>query len=197
MLELDRILLYLDIFFQIPFLLHIGNQCPEIWMKNHGRDTILPWINPETNPKEDPVPDLVKKMNINPEEISPRGVVLQKVKTTDVKIKTRQSEDTILRPRKRISVNMTTTAIDPKEMKIKMIYQQEEEKVRYPKEIFEKEVLKTAIMIGAEDKPAMIAMTIPNPGKDLAEMKKKGGQRNPLSHQEDAKDTIRLTTMTR
>merc|ERR1712066_595901 len=116
-----------------------------------GRDRILPWINPETNPKEDPVPDLVKKMNINPEEIGPRGVVLQKVKTTDMKIKTRQSEDIVLRPRKRITVNMTTTAIDPKEMKIKMIHIQEEEKVRYPKEIFEKGVLKTVIVIRAED----------------------------------------------
>ena len=63
MLELDRILLCLDIFFQIPFLLHIGNQCPEIWMKNHGKDMIPPWTNPETNLKEDTVQDLVKKLS--------------------------------------------------------------------------------------------------------------------------------------
>ena len=60
---------------------------------------------------------------------------------------------------------MTTVAIDhQKKMKTKLI---QEEKVRYPKEILEKEVLKIAIVIEVED-TLMIGM-IPNPGKDTGQ----------------------------
>ena len=113
-----------------------------------------------------------------------------------MKIKTRQNEDTILHLLK-IKITMTTAAINhPKEMKTKLI-QDQEEKVRYPKEILEKEVLKIAIVIVIEAEDTLMIAMIPNPGKDLAEMmmKKRGCQRNHLCHQ-DAKDMIQQTTMT-
>ena len=108
--------------------------------------------------------------NINPEEIGPRGAALQKVKTA-MKIKTRQNEDTILHLRKiKITVIiMTTAAIDhPKEMKTKLI-QDQEEKVRYPKEILEKEVLKIAIVIVIEAEDTLMIAMIPNPSKDTGQ----------------------------
>ena len=62
---------------------------------------------------------------------------------------------------------MTTVAIDQqKKMKTKLI---QEEKVRYPKEILEKEVLKIAIVIVIEVEDTLMIGMIPNPGKDTGQ----------------------------